>query len=301
MNKVLLFICSIVLIGSIMGCLRVTYDQTKAEIEHIDIDETLKVAVYELEEGGRDEALTIWAIRDQQITEEQAEQISELYFEYTKAMKDKYSLWHFTWAISNFYRNGDETIQEILQEAYDDAKEKATLTNSIADKYVNGNKIYMGHMHGIAHRYARNHVIAPGNERYRQSFDDYLDWKLDREEEEPAPKEDEAEATTEGETDTTVPEGTVGDGQTTTDTTDTEPGAEGETEGEQAGDTTTDGESTEPFDGTETPGDGTQPDDPEQNPSGPGAGEDESEADGSADGSTTTPELSPIDTPTNGS
>ena len=43
----------------------------------------------------------------------------------------------------------------------------------MAAEHVNGSKIYMGDIHGAARSFARAHIVAPGNERYLQSLDDY--------------------------------------------------------------------------------------------------------------------------------
>jgi hypothetical protein len=48
----------------------------------IDVDATLEIARIELEEGGFDATLTVWAIRDQIVTVDNAKTISELYFRY---------------------------------------------------------------------------------------------------------------------------------------------------------------------------------------------------------------------------
>src|SRR5262245_3994592 len=79
----------------------------------VDIDATLEVAKSELDEGGFDATLTIWAIRDQVVTTNHAKKIAALYFTYidkVAADSDKtaaaFGVWHLTWAISNLYRNG---------------------------------------------------------------------------------------------------------------------------------------------------------------------------------------------------
>ena len=44
----------------------------------------------------------------------------------------------------------------------------------LADKFVNGDKIYMGDAHSLGRRYAETHVVVPGNPKYLQSFEEYL-------------------------------------------------------------------------------------------------------------------------------
>jgi hypothetical protein len=149
----------------------------------IDVDSTLEIARTELEEGGFDAVLTIWAIRDQLVSVDNARRIVTLYFTHIDRMaadKDKtvaaFGVWHFSWAISNFYRNGDDGIKAALEAAYRDAvKRPASLTRfkGAAMEHVNGRKIYMGDFHAAARSYARAHIVAPGVKGYLQSLDEY--------------------------------------------------------------------------------------------------------------------------------
>ncbi len=74
--------------------------------------------------------LTIWAMRDQILTGPQAEKISALYFKHIDRIDSEkqkartFSVWHLTWAISNMYRLGDETVQQALEDAYKDAEKR---------------------------------------------------------------------------------------------------------------------------------------------------------------------------------
>ncbi len=162
------------------------YNQDEVLIKNIDIDQTLKIAVNELKEGGFDAVLTIWAIRDQIITPEQAKKINEIYMEfkdiieYENVTTKEFGTWHFAWAISDFYRNGDENIKKEINQAYTEAERKINALKKfkkIAEKLVNGEKIYMGDIHGLGRSYAKTHIIAPGNKDYVQSFDEYLKYK----------------------------------------------------------------------------------------------------------------------------
>jgi len=166
------------------GCFPyVFHEQQGVLVSGIDLDATLEIAGIELEEGGFDATLTIWAIRDQIVTLDNAKTISDLYFRYidkvaaepVKTTAD-FGVWHLTWAISNLYRNGDESIRAELERAYLDAKQRPeALTNfkDIAIEHVSGSKIYMGDIHDVARSYAFSHIVAPGNEKYLQSLDQY--------------------------------------------------------------------------------------------------------------------------------
>ena len=169
---------------SLMGCFPYVYhEQNRVLIKGVDVDATLEIASAELEEGGFDATLAIWAIRDQVVTDSQARTISELYFEHidsVAAEKDRttaeFGVWHFSWAISNLYRNGDEGIKRELESAYLDARKRPETLKQfkkVADEHVNGSKIYMGDIHGAARSFARSHIVAPGNKPYLQSLDDY--------------------------------------------------------------------------------------------------------------------------------
>ena len=80
-SYLLLFIIAIS--STTTGCLPYIYHQrSEALIEGVDIDQTLEIAERELEEGGLGSVLTVWAIRDQVVTPEQASRISQLYFQY---------------------------------------------------------------------------------------------------------------------------------------------------------------------------------------------------------------------------
>ena len=166
------------------GCFPYVYhEQDRVLIQGVDVGATLEIARSELEEGGFDATLAIWAIRDQVVSEDDARTISELYFRYIDRVaseKDRttadFGVWHFAWAISNLYRNGDYSVKTQLENAYLDAQKRPdTLKNfrSVASEHVNGSKIYMGDIHGAARSFARAHVVVPGNKAYLQSLDEY--------------------------------------------------------------------------------------------------------------------------------
>lgn len=167
-----------------INCLPYVYHmRQQVLVPGVDVDSTLEIARTELEEGGFDATLTIWAIRDQFVSLENARTISALYFTHIDriaAEKDKttaaFGVWHLSWAISNFYRNGDVEIRAELEDAYRDAQKRpATLTTfkDVATEHVNGNKVYMGDFHAAARAYAHSHIVAPGMKGYLQSLDEY--------------------------------------------------------------------------------------------------------------------------------
>jgi hypothetical protein len=168
------------------GCITFPYvyhEQHRVLVPEIDVAATLEIARTELEEGGFDATLTIWAMRDQVVTADNARAINGLYFEYIDRIASQrdngtadFGVWHFAWAIANLYRNGDAAIKTELEAAYLDARKRpATLKNfkDIASEHVNGTKVYMGDIHGAARSFARSHIVAPGNKVYLQSLDQY--------------------------------------------------------------------------------------------------------------------------------
>ena len=177
------FVSLLLALGS-MGCFPYVYhQQDRVLIQGVDVGATLAIARIELEEGGFDAALPVWAIRDQIVSPDDARTIAALYAEYidkVAAEKDRttadFGVWHFSWAIANLYRNGNDRVKQELETAYRDAVTRpATLKNfgKAAAEHVNGSKIYMGDIHGLARSFAHAHIVAPGNKTYLQSFDEY--------------------------------------------------------------------------------------------------------------------------------
>jgi hypothetical protein len=116
----------------------------------------------------------IWVIRDQKITPSQAHEISRLYFAHIYNIKKKFDIWHLTWAISDIYRLGDDSVKVALQDAYQDATKRASEQKGIADRMANGNKLYMGDAHSGGRAFAKKHVVVPGKKGYLQSYDEYI-------------------------------------------------------------------------------------------------------------------------------
>src|SRR5262245_29413654 len=123
---------SVSLVLFALGCFPYVYhNQSQVLIRDVDIGATLEIARIELEEGGFDATLPVWAIRDQVVSPDEARTVSALYFEYIDqiaAQKDRgtaeFGVWHLTWAISNLYRNGSDSVKQVLERAYRDARER---------------------------------------------------------------------------------------------------------------------------------------------------------------------------------
>lgn len=165
----------VVVLASLSGCLPyLTHDRSKVLLPRVDIDQTLKVASMELDKGTLGCVLGVWAIRDQVVTPAQAGTVSDMYFSHIASLKQSFNVWHLTWAIADLYDNGSDSTRAVLQKAYEDSKQRAKALHGLADKFVNGDKIYMGDAHFLGRRYAETHVVVPGNMKYLQSVEEYV-------------------------------------------------------------------------------------------------------------------------------
>lgn len=161
-------------------------NQKAALIEGIDFDATLRIAKEEFTRKKVTSELTIWAIRDQEITPAIAKTIAQLYVEnidmlYTTEpftiLDWNHAVWHFGWAIANLYRNNNDAVKAELQAVYDDAKTRPQTLERyelIALDNIIGPNILMGDIHEPAHAYAITHIVVPGNSEYIQSYEEYL-------------------------------------------------------------------------------------------------------------------------------
>ncbi|MFP4418745.1 MAG: hypothetical protein ACOC41_07285 [Chitinivibrionales bacterium] len=171
-NKLLPLLVFIILME---GCFYVTNNQKEVLIQSIDVNQTLKVAEHELKQDKWGRVLTLWAIRDQHFSPNQAESVAELYFSYIDSLHRQFNIWHLTWAVANIHRNGDEQVKQLLDSAYHDAVQRADTLHRVADRHVNGDKVYMGDFHFLGRRYKKTHVVAPGNSKYPQSAEEVID------------------------------------------------------------------------------------------------------------------------------
>lgn len=183
---------------SLSGCvnpdLRLKYlyydDQEKVLLDGIDYETTMQIAELELAEGGNTSIITIWFIRDQILTPELAARINDLYFQYIDSVSElddyfyrNFSVWHFTWAMSNIYRNGNDDVKDAIRAAYEDAKTRPAQLDgffrTIADSHVNGRRVVMGDAHEVGRRGAQTHVVIPSNPDYISNIEEYWDARGD--------------------------------------------------------------------------------------------------------------------------
>jgi hypothetical protein len=160
-------------------------DQEPVLIEGVDLAATLKIAEAEFARELSTSELPIWAIRDQVVTPEIAAKIAQLYFDNIEMLYTtepftiidwNHAVWHFSWAISNLYRNGDTKVKAALQLAYEDAitrPETLERYNHIAIHHIRNDTVVMGDIHTPAHNRMQQLVVAPGNPAYLQSFAEY--------------------------------------------------------------------------------------------------------------------------------
>ena len=167
----------VVAIYTLSGCMRyLTQNRKEVLLDGVDIDQTLKVAQLKMEErrGRRGTSLPLWVIRDQRISLTQAQVVARLYFQHVNGLQKKFDVWHLTWALSDMYKLGDDSVKVVLKGAYHDATERAKKLKGIADKMVNGDKLYMGDAHVGGRAFAKRHIVVPGKEGYLQSYDEYV-------------------------------------------------------------------------------------------------------------------------------
>ena len=153
------------------------HSREPALVENVNIDETLKIACDEMEKDGMSQALGIWVLRDQIVTPEQAKTVADLYLTHIDSMTIPFNVWHSSWAISNLYRLGDDSVKVQLADAWQKAKVQPQRlkggTRKIANSHINGDKIVTGFIHAGGRAYAKRHLVVPGNKRYVQSYEEY--------------------------------------------------------------------------------------------------------------------------------
>jgi hypothetical protein len=155
--------------------------QEKALVQNVDVDQTLLVAMDEIKKTDMAQSLSIWILKDQVITPQQAKVISELYLSNLNRIVSPFNIWHAAWTISNLYRFGNEEVKAELEEAYQIAKNEP---NRIPDEddfkgaaidHINGKQMTTGFIHFGGLFYAYGHLVVPGNKNYIQSYQEYLD------------------------------------------------------------------------------------------------------------------------------
>ncbi|HEX8517338.1 MAG TPA: hypothetical protein VF868_14170 [Bacteroidia bacterium] len=152
--------------------------QKPALVKNVDIDETLKISKDEMKKKSGSQSLGIWVLRDQVITPSQARIIADLYLRRIDSMQSDFNIWHSSWAIANLYRFGDQSVKAELETAYQKAQKQPERikgrTKKLADSHINGKRIVTGFIHAGGRAYAKRHLVVPGNKRYVQSYEEYL-------------------------------------------------------------------------------------------------------------------------------
>lgn len=155
------------------------YTREPALVNNVDIEQSLKIAKHEIQKNDIGQGLGIWVLRDQVITPEQARSISKLYLTHIDSMKSGFNIWHSSWAIANLYRLGDDKVKAELETAYQKAKKQPERLEKgqkkIANSHINGEKIVTGFIHFGGRSYAKRHLVVPGNKKYLQSYEEYLE------------------------------------------------------------------------------------------------------------------------------
>lgn len=158
--------------------------QEPALIKNVDIDETIKIARDEIKKRDMGQGLAIWVLRDQKVTPAQAAVISELYMNEIDNMTSEFNIWHASWAISNLYRLGNDSVKNVLETAYQKAKLQPERMEGdfkgAAEDHINGIKLTTGFIHFGGQAYAYGHLVVPGNDKYVQSYEEYLQQEKDK-------------------------------------------------------------------------------------------------------------------------
>lgn len=148
----------------------VTSNREKVLIENIDIDQSIIVSEREFAQKKTGRSLGFWAMRDQVINTKQAKRINASYKKHISFVYKEFDIWHMTWAITNFYRNGNDEVKAILAESYRDAvKRGVSLDRRSTTLHVSGDKVYMGWFHFGGWAAAKKHLVVPGNKKFRQN------------------------------------------------------------------------------------------------------------------------------------
>jgi hypothetical protein len=163
---------------ALSGCFPYQYHARRpALVRGVDMKQSLKVAADEMQKRDIGQGLSIWVLRDQFVTPEQASEIAKLYLDHIDGMKSDFNVWHTSWAIANLYKLGDAAVKAELETAYQKAiqqPERLTgLFKSAANAHINDEKITTGFIHFGGVSYARWHLVVPGNKKFLQSYEEY--------------------------------------------------------------------------------------------------------------------------------
>jgi PBP1b-binding outer membrane lipoprotein LpoB len=176
--KILIFM--ILFLGLLSGCsyTRFTSNQKDVLIEGIDVDQSIQVAKCAMEKTNsrgkaKPQTLGFWVLRAQQLNAPQAQEISTIYFEHIDSVTRSFHIWHYTWAIADMYRLGNDEVKGALMDAYSDAVIRGIENGR--KTFVDGDKLMLGFFHGGGFAAARKHLVVPGNRRFNQSAKEYLE------------------------------------------------------------------------------------------------------------------------------
>lgn len=155
------------------------HEREPALVEGVDMEQSIQVATDQLAKTGMEQGLSIWVLRDQFVTPDQARRIGALYLDHIDAITDDFAVWHTSWAISNLYRWGDDAIKAELETAFAKAKTQPDRLSGwmkdSANNHINGEQIYSGWIHAGGESYAYGHLVVPGNPKFIQSYAEYRD------------------------------------------------------------------------------------------------------------------------------
>ena len=115
-------IISALLCMALSGCFPFQYYvRAPALVPGVDMKQSLQVAADEVQKTDIGQGLSIWVLRDQIVTPEQASEISKLYLDHIDSMKSDFNVWDTSWAIANLYKLGAADVKAELETAYQKA------------------------------------------------------------------------------------------------------------------------------------------------------------------------------------
>lgn len=164
--------------GLFSGCFPFEYYvREPALVKGVDMKQSIQVAADQIQKTNIEQGLSIWVLRDQIVTPEQAKEIGDLYLSRIDGMKSDFNVWHTSWAISNLYKLGDDAVKAQLETAYQKAiKQPDRLTGLIknaANNHINNEKITTGFIHIGGELYAHGHLVVPGDKKFIQSYEEF--------------------------------------------------------------------------------------------------------------------------------
>lgn len=157
---------------------RITHEQSEVVIDGVNIDQSLEIAEFmmnRVDKKGKAKPMSLgyWAMRAQYITPPQAAEIDRVYWTTIDSIESEFHLWHYTWAIADMYRLGSPEVKKRLQAAYEDALSRAVSIDK--EKFVAGTTLHLGFFHGGGWRAAKNFLVVPGERKFTQSADEYIE------------------------------------------------------------------------------------------------------------------------------